>query len=97
MRVKPRELPLTLLGTSPVESGGSVGKLKRNAQPLFRGESTGFVNLLLCQHVAKLTGTSRRIQTGNRGYKFRFHSAILHGNAMPVTTEDDNLEATPPP
>ena len=39
-----------------VESGGSVGKLKRNAQPLFRGKSPGFVNLFLCQHVAKLTG-----------------------------------------
>lgn len=97
MRVKPRELPLTLLGTSPVESCGSVGKLKRNAQPLFRGESPGFVNLLLCQHVAKLTGPSRRIQTGKRGCGFRFHTAILHGNGLPITTQDDDLAKTPPP
>lgn len=70
-----------------MESGGSVRKLKRNEQPLFRGESPGFVDLLLCQHVAKLTGTPRRIQTGNRGcgHGFRFHSAILHGNALRVT------------
>jgi len=40
-----------------VESGCSVGKLKGNEQPLFRGESSGFVNFLLCQHVAKLAGT----------------------------------------
>jgi hypothetical protein len=69
-----------------MESGGSVGKLKRNAQPLFRGESPGFINLLLRQHVAKLTGTPRSIPTGNRGCGFRIHSAILHGNDMPVTT-----------
>ena len=76
---------LTLLGTSMVESGGSVGKLKRNAQPLFKGESPGLLNLLLCQHVTKLAGTPRSIQTGNRGCGFQFHSAILHGNDMPVT------------
>jgi hypothetical protein len=60
----PESLPLTLRGSGAVESNASVGKLKRNTQPLFRGESPGFVNLLLCQHVAKLTGTSRSIQTG---------------------------------
>jgi hypothetical protein len=41
----------------------------------------------LCQHVAKLTRTPRRIRTGNRGCGFRFHSAILHGNDLPVTTQ----------
>ena len=85
--LEPREFQLTLLATSAVEGGSSVGKLKRNAQPLFRSESPGFVNLLLCQHVAKLTGTSRSIQTGKRGCGFRFHSTILHGNDMPVTTQ----------
>jgi len=29
-----------------VESGGGIRKRKRNAQPLFRGESPGFVDLL---------------------------------------------------
>jgi hypothetical protein len=47
-------LPLTLLGTSAVESGGSVGQLMRNEQPLFRGKSPGFIDFLLCQPVAKL-------------------------------------------
>jgi len=88
---------LTFLGTGAVNSGGSVRKLKRNAQPLFRGESPGFFNLLLCQHVAKLTGPSRQTQAGKWGSRFRFHDAILHGNAMPVTTQDDDLVATPPP
>jgi len=74
-----------------VESGGGIRKLKRNEQPLFWGESPGFVNLFLCQHVAKLTGTPRRIQTGKRGCGFRFHSAILHGNGMPVTIQNDDL------
>jgi hypothetical protein len=60
-RLETRGFQLTLLGTRAVESGGSVGKLKRNEQPLFRGESAGFVNLPLSQHVAKLTGTSRSI------------------------------------
>jgi hypothetical protein len=71
-----------------VESGGSVGKLKCNEEPLFRGESSGFVNLLLCQHVAKLTGTSRSISPKRRrcDYRLRFHQTILHGNDMPVTT-----------
>jgi hypothetical protein len=71
-----------------MESGGSVGKLKGNEQPLFRGESSGFVNLLFCQHVAKLTGTSRSISPKRRrcDYRLRFHRTILHGNDMPVTT-----------
>jgi hypothetical protein len=64
----PKEFPLTLLATSTVESGGSVRKFKRNVQPLLMGESPGFVNLLLCRHVAKLTGTLRSIQTGKRGW-----------------------------
>jgi hypothetical protein len=45
---------LTLLGTGAVESGGSIGKLQCNQQPLFRGESPGFVNLLFRRHIAKL-------------------------------------------
>jgi len=75
-----------------VESGGSVGKIKRNEKPLFRGESSGFVNLLLCQHVAKFTGTSRSIPPKRQGYgcRFRFHGTILHGNDMPVTTQEDD-------
>jgi hypothetical protein len=79
-----------------VESGGSIGKLKCNEQPLFRGESPGFVDLLLCQHVAKPAGAPRRIQTGKRGSRFRFHTAILHGNVIPVTIQDDNLIENPP-
>jgi hypothetical protein len=51
------ECQLSLRGTGAMESGGSVRKLKRNEQPLLRGKSPGFVNLLLCQHVAKLTRT----------------------------------------
>jgi len=70
---------------------GSVRKLQCNQQPLFRGESPGFVNLLLCQHVAKLTWTPRSTQTGKRGCGFRFHNAILHGNGMPVTIQNDDL------
>ena len=87
-----------LLGTGAVESGGSVGKLERNEQPLFRGESSGFVNLLLCQHVAKLTGTSRSILSERQGCgcRFCFHGTILHGNDKPVTTqEDDGSRDTP--
>jgi hypothetical protein len=79
---------LTLLGSGAVESGGSVGKLKGNEQPLFRGESAGFVNLLLRQHVAKFTGTSRSISPKRRrcDYRLRFHRTTLHGNDMPVTS-----------
>ena len=52
----PEGFPLTIPRSITVESGGSsVGKLKGNKQPMFRGESTGFVNLLLCQHVPKPT------------------------------------------
>jgi hypothetical protein len=66
----------------------SVGKLERNEQPLFRGESAGFVNLPLCQHVAKLTGPSRSISSKRQGCdcRFRFHGSIIHGNDTPVTT-----------
>ena len=84
-----------LLGTDTVKSGGSVGKLQCNQQPLFRGESQGLVNLPLSQHSAKLAGTPRSIQTGKRGCGF--HSAILQGNAMPVTTQNDDFVETPPP
>jgi hypothetical protein len=83
---------LTLLGTRAVESGGSVGKLKRNEQPLFRGESAGFVNLLLREHVAKLAGTSRNIPPERHGCgcRFRFHGTILYGYNTLVTTQDDD-------
>jgi hypothetical protein len=82
-----------------VESGGSVGKLKGNEQPLFRGESSGFVNLLLCQHVAKLTGMSRSIPSERQGCgrRFRFHGTILHGNDTPVTTQEDGCGRDAPP
>ena len=45
---------LMLLGTCAMKSSGSVRKLKRDEQPLFRGNSPGFVDLPLGQHVAKL-------------------------------------------
>jgi hypothetical protein len=47
------EHQLTLLAARAVESSGSIAKLKRKAQPLFRGKPLGFVNLPLHQHVAK--------------------------------------------
>jgi len=94
-----REFQLTLLGTRAVESGGSIGKLKRNEQPLFRGESTGFVNLLLCQHVAKLTGTSRSIPPKSKddAVEFAFTALSLHGNNMPVTIQgnDESKDTLP--
>jgi hypothetical protein len=62
--LEPWEFPLTLLGTGAVESGCSVGKLQQIQQSLFRGELPGFVNLLLGQHIAKLTGSSRSIPSG---------------------------------
>lgn len=79
-----------LLGTGAMESGGSVGKLERNKQPLFRGEPAGLVNLPLCQHVAKLTRTTRSILPERQGCgsRLRFHSAILRGNDRPVTTQE---------
>lgn len=79
-----------------MESGGSIGKLKRNEQPLFRGESTGFVNLLLRQHVAKLAGTSRSISPERQGCgcRLRFHDTILHGNNTPVTTKTMTVAET---
>jgi hypothetical protein len=45
----------------------------------------------LCQHVAKFTGAARSILTERRrcGCRFRFHPTILHGNDMPVTTQED--------
>jgi len=53
--LNPREFALTFLGTSKVERGSSgVRKLKCNQLALFRGESPGFVDFLLCQHVVKL-------------------------------------------
>ena len=74
-----------------MESGGSVEKLQCNQQPLFRSESPGFINLLLRQHFAKLTGASRHIQTGKRGCGLRFHGSVLHGSDMPDTTQANLL------
>ena len=81
-----------------VESGSSVGKLKRNAQPLFGDESPGFVILLLRQHVSKFAGTSRSIQTERQGCacRFRSHGTILHGNDTPVTTQEDDWSRDAP-
>jgi hypothetical protein len=52
----------------------------------------------LCQHVAKFTGTSRSIWTERQGCgrRFRFHGTILHGNDMPVTTQDDDRSRDAP-
>ena len=36
-------------------SGGGIRKLKSDKQPLFRGESSGFVDLPLSRHVNTLT------------------------------------------
>ena len=44
-----------------MESSGSVGKLKRDEPSLFRGESPGFVDLPLSQHVAKHTDQETRM------------------------------------
>ena len=84
---------LMLLGTCAMKSSGSVRELKRDEHPLFRGKSPGFVDLPLGQHVAKLTGPSRSILTERRecGRGFRFHSDILNGNVMPVTTLHKHL------
>ena len=70
--LEPREFPLTLRGTIKVKNGSSVGKHKRTAQPLLRGESPGFVNLLLCQHVASLVGAQRSIQVEDEDIEFDF-------------------------
>jgi hypothetical protein len=48
-----------------VENSGSVRKLKRNEQPLFRGKSPGIINLLLCQHIAKHTDQETRMWIAN--------------------------------
>jgi hypothetical protein len=51
---------------------------------------SGFVDLPLSQHTAKLTRTPRGIQTRKRRYGrgFLFHSIILHGNVMSVITQE---------
>ena len=46
-------------------SSGSVGKLKRDEPSLFRGESPGFVDLPLSQHVAKHTDQETRMWIAN--------------------------------
>jgi hypothetical protein len=56
---------LILWGTDAVESGGSVRTLKRDEQPLVRGESSGFVDLLLSRHVAKHTDQETRMWVAN--------------------------------
>jgi hypothetical protein len=61
------ECQLSLRETGAMESGGGVRKLKRDEPPLFRGESSSFVNLPLSQHIAKLTEPSRSTQGAIRG------------------------------
>jgi hypothetical protein len=46
-------------------SSSSIKKLKRNEQSLFRGESPGFVDLPLSQHVAKHTDQEARMWIAN--------------------------------
>ncbi len=98
--LSPGNFSLRLLETGTVKNGSSVRKLKRDEQSLFRGKSPGFVDLPLNQHIAKLTRPPRRIKTRNRGCRFRFHGAILHGNVMlsplrtmtlqKITCDDEN-------
>lgn len=63
LRAESREFELTLRGTDAMVSSCSIKKLKRNAPPLFRGESPSFLDLPLSQHIAKLTRMPRIIQT----------------------------------
>ncbi len=62
---------------------------------LFRGTSPDFIHYSLSQPIAKLTRTPRRIQSEQRIDGARFHGRILHGNALRVTTQDNNHPETP--
>lgn len=74
---------LRLLETRVSESGGRVGKLKRDEQPLFRSESPGFVKLMFRESIAKLTRTPGTFEGGSRS--FQLHTTILPGKIQPVT------------
>ena len=53
--LEPREFALPFFGTGEVKSRcSSVRNLKRNQQPLFRGESPGFVDFPLSRYVDTL-------------------------------------------
>jgi len=73
--LNPREFALTFLGTSKVERGSSVGKFQQIQQSLFRGESSGFVNLPLSQHVNTLTSPH---------YSWRFVAKLRSRIARPA-------------
>jgi hypothetical protein len=66
-----------------LESGGRVGKLKRDEQPLFRSESPGFVKLVFRESITKLARTPKTFEVGSRG--FQSHTTILPGKIQPVT------------
>jgi len=57
------------LGTPVLESGGGIGKLKCDEQPLFRSQSPGFVNLLLRKLLSKLVLTPGMFETRGRSFK----------------------------
>ncbi len=67
-----------------MESGGGIGQVERDEKPLFRGESPGFINLVLREPIAKFARTPRTTEAEHRGTPF--HAAILQGNTRPVTT-----------
>ena len=56
---------LTLLGTSVVESGGSVRKLTRNGMLLFRGESPGYAFVFCASMSPSLQGRREAFRPGN--------------------------------
>lgn len=49
---------LTLLGTRSIQRGGDIGEFESQQQPLLRGELPRFINLLLFQFPAQLTGSA---------------------------------------
>lgn len=79
-----------------MDSSGKVRKLKRNELPLFRGESPRYAFVFCASMSPSLLGRREAFRPGTEDVDFDF-IAVLHGNAMPVTTQDDDLVETPPP
>ena len=67
-----------------MESGGGIGQIERDKKPLFRGECSGVINLVLREPIANFARAPETTEAGNRGIPF--HKSILQGNTRAVMT-----------
>ena len=53
-----------------MESGGGIGQIERDKKPLFRGECSGVINLVLREPIANFARAPEPLRLGTAAFRF---------------------------